>query len=217
MVHQTKKTDATIQSQITGTKISTDMRRASWLSHKRGRGFELTITERKSDNKSECDLNSGPLNFKSNALTNRSCSLLPVLMRILTRGIMAVKIVMLESTHLMCLWETEKGSVLEVKHRQFLWGRTLVTVHGVCKIRVIALTDITKIKISLACLTESFSRATNKNVAEREGACDKAQRTSVWKAIHVAALFTVIYFYFRWLSRSLRSKSLPTDCRHGKW
>ena len=171
--------------------------------YKRGRGFELTTTENKSSNRSEYDLNSGPLNCKSSALTTRQASSYQFSMLILKRDVIAVKIVMLETTKCVCEWETEKGSVLEAKHQQFY-------MRAHCSNIATTLTYIIKIKVWLKVSPKLLI------IAEREGVLDKALPTSVWGAIRMAALFTVICFYFRWLSRSLGSKSLPTDCRHGK-
>ena len=49
----------------------TGLRQTSWLFYKRGRGFELGTTENKSCKRSGRDLNSGPPNYKSSALTAR--------------------------------------------------------------------------------------------------------------------------------------------------
>ena len=198
-VHLTWKTKSTVQNQLTGLRITTGMWRVSWL---------LIFTSVAKD------LNSGmpwtnpasgqrPLNCKSSALTTRPRCLLPISMRMLTRDIIAVNTVMLGFTKCVCEWETEKGSVLEAKHQQFY-------MRAHCSNVATTLTYITKIKVWLKVSPKLLI------VAEREGVLDKALPTSVWGAIRMAALFTVICFYFRWLSRSLGSKSLPTDCRHGK-
>ena len=130
--------------------------------YKRGRGFELTTTENKSSNRSEYDLNSGPLNCTSSALTTRQAASYQFSMLILKRDIIAVKIVMLGSTKCVCEWETEKGSVLEAKHQQFYMRAHCSNV---------ATTSIytTKMKNSSVCLTESFSKATD-NIRTRRSA-----------------------------------------------
>ena len=48
--------------------------------YKHGRGFELGTTMNKSSKRSGRDLNQGPLNYKSNALTTRPLCLLKVLL-----------------------------------------------------------------------------------------------------------------------------------------
>ena len=50
-------------------KMPKGRRRASWLFHKRGRGFELGTTKNKFSQPSERDLNSEPLKYKFIALT----------------------------------------------------------------------------------------------------------------------------------------------------
>ena len=51
--------------------MPTGRRRTSWLIYKHGRGFELGTTENKSSQRSGRDLNTGPPNCKSSALTAR--------------------------------------------------------------------------------------------------------------------------------------------------
>ena len=67
-------------------RIPTGQRQTSWAIYKRGQGFELGTTVNKSSQRSEWDLNSGPPNCKSSALTTRlSCLLLCNLSRQITR------------------------------------------------------------------------------------------------------------------------------------
>ena len=72
-------------------------------------------------------------------------------MRILTRDIIAVKIVMLGSTKCVCEWETEKGSVLEAKHQQFY-------MRAHCSNVATTLTSITKMKNSSVCLKKCLTK-----------------------------------------------------------
>ena len=67
-------------------RIPTGQRQTSWAIYKRGQGFKLGTTVNKSSQRSERDLNSGPPNCKSSALTTRlSCLLLCNLSRQITR------------------------------------------------------------------------------------------------------------------------------------